>query len=102
VHVVVETRQLRLNDARIFPAAGLNGVTVVEEWDSTGVPKEEYTRPIEVSMVLPVSMKMFSVLSPLDRVFAHLSAILFLLAWNIFSALMVAGGSVVEAQRDRR
>ena len=33
---------------------GLDGVTVVDEWDSAGVPKEEFTRAIEVSMVLPV------------------------------------------------
>ena len=33
---------------------GLDGVTVVDEWDFTGVPNEEFIRPILLSMVLPV------------------------------------------------
>lgn len=30
-------------------------MTIVDEWDSARMPKEEFSRPIQVSMVLPVS-----------------------------------------------
>lgn len=41
-----------------FPSnyLGLEGVTVVDAWNSTGMPEETFTQPIEVSMALPVSL----------------------------------------------
>lgn len=38
------------------PTLGLEGVTVVDAWDSTGMPQETFAQPVEVSMVLPVSL----------------------------------------------
>lgn len=38
------------------PTLGLDGVTVVDAWDSSGIPEAEFSQPIEVSMALPVSL----------------------------------------------
>lgn len=36
-------------------ASGLEGVTVVDAWDSAGVREEHFVAPIEISMALVVS-----------------------------------------------